>query len=720
MPIDMQTEDDLHLREYLNIVLKRKRIVATIFIVVLAIGLLVSLRATPLYTATTRLKVEQKSSDPLDIYSIARQDPAFFNSQIQIISSPTVMTKVVTMLNLNETYSRYFPGNGGRSVVGFFKGLFNRSEEVSATTAGLPAGPEDMSQLEKMAKNLLAGLHIEQVRNSHILNLSYTSRNPVFSAEICNTLPRAYIEQLLEMKMANTQYTIDWMEKKAAAEREKLEEAEHTLQDYLVSQDIVTIENRIAIIPERLSQINSQLTNAEARQRELEMIVAQIDNTPRDSLDTIPAIAGDGALQEISEQIRQAEQEIIALSQKYGTLHPVRIQAQKALDELNQKKELEISNIVKRLRNDLQLAATNRENLNQQLATTKAEAARLNEKYIQYDMLKREIDAKKQLYDALVSRIKEQTMTKQIRDVDVYVVEPARTPEAPSNQNLPRNLLIAAVLGCLGGVGTALLLEYMDNTISLCQDAEEKTGVKAIVSIPYIKDDNKAPETIVSHHPGSPEAENYKIVRTALSLSTSSGFPKSLMVTSLYPGDGKTITCANLAVAIAQAKRAVLLVDCDMRRPTLHKVLKKKSRNGFAEILAGQCDIGKAVQQTDIPNLRFIPAGTIPPNPSDLLAAEGTDRIIKSLTDNFDIVIFDTPPMTSVSDSSVLAAYVEKILFVTRSGVTRYEDLIRTMYQLEEAAAKVVGQVVNAVDMERLRQYHPYYYRYSGYYTDEE
>lgn len=720
MPLDMQNEEDLHLREYLDIVVKRKRIVAAVFVVSLVIGLLISLRATPLCTATTRLKVEQKNSNPLDIYNISRRDPAFFNSQIQIISSPGVMTKVVTMLNLNDTYSRYFPGrNSNRSLIGFIRGLFDHPADNTATARTLPPETDVKEQIGKLAKDLLFGLNVSHVRNSHILNISYSSRNPVFSAEICNALPRAYIEQLLEMKMTNTQYTIDWMEKKAAAERAKLEASEHSLQNYLVSQDIITIENRITIIPERLSQISSQLTDAEAKQRELEMIVAQIDNTAWNLLDTIPAIAGEAGLQSIRDQIRETEQRIITLSQKYGALHPVRIQAQRTLEELKQKKEKEIRNIVDRLRNDLQLAVTNRENLYQQLANTKAEAVRLNEKFIQYDMLKREIETKKQLYDALVSRIKEQTMTKQIRDVDVYVVEPAQAPSSPSNQNLPRNFLIAAVLGCLGGIGGALLLEYMDNTISLCDDAEEKTGVKAIVSIPYIDDDEKRPETIVRDHPGSVEAENYKVVRTALSLSTSTGFPKSLMVTSLYPGDGKTITCANLAIAIAQAKRSVLLIDCDMRRPTMHKVLRKKSKNGFAEILAGQCEMNTAVQQTDIPNLRFIPAGTIPPNPSDLLASEGTGRIIKNLSNHFDVVMFDTPPMTSVSDSSVLAGYVEKILFVTRSGVTRYEDLVRTMYQLEASAAKVVGQIVNAVDMDRLRHYHPYY-RYSNYYTDDQ
>ncbi len=719
MPIDMQNESDFHPREYLNIVLKRKRIVFGVFIIFVIGGLLVSLRATPLYTATTRLKVEKKSNDPLDIYGYARQDSAFFNSQIQIISSPGVMTRVVTMLDLNDTYSRYFPGRGKRSLLGLLKGLFKTSADKSTETQTLLQGPDDPEQIEKLAKRLLVGLSIGHARDSHILRISYSSRNPAFSAEICNTLPRAYIEQLLEMKMDNTQYTIDWMEKKVAVEREKLKEAEHTLQDYLVAQDIVTIENRIAIIPERLSQISSQLTSAEARQRELEMIVAQIDSTPMNALDTIPAIAGQGSLSEISDQIRATEQQIISLSQKYGALHPVRIQARKTLEELQQKKQAEISNIVQRLRNDLQLAATNCENLTQQLANIKAEAARLNEKFIQYDMLKREIDTKKQLYEALVSRIKEQTMTKQIRDVDVYVVEPARIPETPSNQNLPRNLLIAVVLGCLGGVGSSLLLEYMDNTISLCEDAEEKTGVKALVAIPFIKDEEIQPATIVSHHPASAEAESYKVVRTALSLSTSTGYPDSLMVTSLYPGDGKTMTSTNLAVAIAQAKRTVLLIDSDMRRPTLHKALGKKNGNGFAEILAGQSEIAKTIQKTDIPNLWFIPAGTIPPNPSDLLAAEGTVRIIEALEEKFDVVMFDTPPMTSVSDSSVLAQYVKKILFVTRSGITRYEDLIRVMYQLEDNAAKVVGQVVNAVDMERMGHYTPYY-KYSNYYYANE
>lgn len=707
MPMDIETEDEIHLREYLKVVLKRRRIVIAVFLGVLTVAMLVSLRSTPMYTAATRLKVEQKDGNPLgDIYGVTRQDPVFFNSQIQIISSQAVMEKVVKILDLTDAYLRFFPEA---------KAAGENKKEI----AEQGSGTIHMPLAEKLARQLLEGLKIERVRDSQILKLTYTSRDPVFSALICNTLPRAYIEQLLEMKMINTEYTINWMEQKAAIEREKLEEAEHALQEYLVAQDIVTIENRITILPERLSLISTQLSTAEVRQKELEMIMAQIEQTPEKSLDSIPAIADDAALQAIRQQIRAAEQEILTLSQKYGSRHPVYIQAQSTLNELHLKKEQETGNIVQRLRNDLRLAVSNSSNLRQQMADVKAEAARLNEKSIQYNILKREIETKRQLYDALVARIKEQTMTKQIRDVDVYVVETAKTPARPSNQNLPKTFLIALVLGSLGGVGSAFLLEYMDNTISLNEDAEEKTGVKALAVIPFMKDEEKTPESVVKDHPASAEAENYKVVRTALSLSTAAGFPKTMMVTSVFPGDGKTLTCANLAIAIAQANRSVLLIDCDMRRPTMHKVLKKKSKNGFSEVLTGQIDKFKAVQATEVPNLRFIPAGSIPPNPSDLLSSEQAERIIAELAEKFDIIMFDTPPMASVSDSHVLAGYVEKILFVTRSGVTRYEDLIRTMSQLGEMTVKVVGQVVNAVDLERQRYYYPYYKYYHHYYTDD-
>jgi len=335
----MQNEEDFQLREYLTIILKRKRIVLAVFIITLVISLLVSLRATPLYTAATRLKVEQKSGNPLDnIYSGARYGPVFYNSQIQIISSPSVMEKVVTLLDLTNTYNHYFPEiNRRSSAIRFFKGFFNSSTVTDAAGHQVTEEPGQGLSVQILAKKLLGNLRIVRIRDSQILRLSYTSSNPVFSSLICNTLPRAYIEQLLEMKMINSQYAIDWMEKKATTEREKLEEAEHSMQNYLVSQDIITIENRIAIIPERLSQISSQATKAEARQTELESIVEQIDNTPWDSLDSIPVIADEESLQAIRSQIRAAEQDILSLRQKYGALHPVRIQAKNTLKELKTK-----------------------------------------------------------------------------------------------------------------------------------------------------------------------------------------------------------------------------------------------------------------------------------------------------------------------------------------------------------------------------------------------
>ena len=719
-PMQPVETEDIHLRDYLKVILKRKRIVLVFFITTMVVVLLATLQSTPLYTATTRLKVEQKNGDPLnDVYRYIRHDPEFLNSQIQIISSQTVMERVVVLLDLENTYSRYFPEQDKKSpIVDFLKGLFKKSEEDAVE--GDEAGPRPMSPEEKLAKGMLDGLKIERIRDSQILQVSYTSENPAFSTLVCNMLPRAYIEQLLEMKMTNTEYTLDWMEKKAATERAKLEEAEHSLQDYLIAQDIVTIENRIAIIPERLSQISAELTKAQTRRKELEAVIEQIDRTPKNSLDTIPAIAGESSLQAIRGQIRAAEQETLTLSQKYGAKHPVRIEAQNMLNELKEKKAAETENIVQRIRNDYQLAVTNQENLKQQLEDTKTEAARLNEKFIQYNILNREIETKKQLYDALVSRIKEQTMTKQIRDVDVYVVEAAKLPEAPSNQNLPRNLLLAAVLGCMGGIGSAFFLEYLDNTISTAEDAEEKTGIPVIATIPLIDSSQKNPQTVVADHPASQEAEAYKVARTALSLSTSGGYPRSIVITSTYPGEGKTLTCLNLAAAIAQAGRRVLVVDSDLRRPTLHLAFGIENQPGFSEVLTGQCEPAAVIQKTGLANLDILPSGKRPPNPSDLLSSNHAQIIITALSENYDVILFDTPPIGTVSDGVVLAARTEKTLLVTRSRMTRYEDVNREIKRLQEAGNNLMGQIVNAVDTRREGYYYGYgAYRYAGYYTEQ-
>ncbi len=715
----MQNEEtEIHLRDYLRVISKRKQIVAVFFLTTLVVVLIGTLVSTPLYTATLRLKVEQKNEDPLNnIYRYIRQDPEFINSQIQILSSQSVMEKVVAMLNLVETYPHYFPEkNRGFSIVGFLKGLFAIPEHPVLSQDA--QGPRPMSPAERLAKDMLEGLEVEHIRDSQILEVSYTSENPAFSTLVCNTIPRAYIEQLLEMKMKNSEYTIDWMKKKAASERKKLEKSEHSLQDYLTAQDIVTIENRIAIIPEKLSQISSELTKAETKMEELESVIDQINRIPKDELETIPAIASEGSLQAIRSQIREAEQKIMTLSQKYGPKHPVRIQAQNTLNELNAKKAAEIQTIVQRIKNDFQLAVANYKNLKQQLENTKAEAARLNEKSIQYNILKREIDTKKELYNALVARIKEQTLTRQFRDVDVYVVGEAKLPEQPSNQNLPRNLLLAMVLGCMGGVGSAFFLEYLDNTISTAEDAEEKTGVPAIAAIPLIDSEEKDPHTVVIDHPASPEAEAYKAARTALSLSTPSGYPGSIVVTSIYPGEGKTVTSINLGAAIAQAERRVLLIDSDMRKPSLHNIFDTDSKPGFSELLTGQCEPADAIRETGTAGLDLLPCGEKPPNPSDLLSSSRAKEIINSLGKTYDVIIIDTPPLANLSDALALTLCTDRTIVVTRSKKTRYEDVKREAKRLGEAGNKLLGQVVNAIDLEREGYYYyGSYHRYTEYYS---
>ncbi|MDY6823468.1 MAG: polysaccharide biosynthesis tyrosine autokinase [Thermodesulfobacteriota bacterium] len=725
-------EKEIHLRDYMRVILKRKRIVLTFFFITVIVVFLGTLQATPMYTASLKLTIEKKSQDPLrQIYRYSHYDPEFIGSQTQIITSRAVAEKVVNMLDLVENYKHFFPEEEQKrsflGAIGQMVGSWLASGDEEETE-GLPWGKtslpreliqQEMTPEEMMAVTIAEELSVEPIRESNILVVSYTSRNPEFSALICNTIPKAYVEQLLEMRMTDTEYTLEWMRKKADSEREKLEQSEQRLQEYLKSQDIVTIEDRITIIPERLSQLSRKLTDIETAREELEVLVNKIERTPVSQLDSLPAVAEESSLQALRKQILDAEQEILKLNQKYGPKHPVLMQAKKNLKELREKKNAEAERIARKIENDYEMAMANEQNLRRQLEATKAEAARLNEKSVQYRILKREIDAKQQLYNALISRMKEQAMTKQTRTVSVAVVQKAEVPQAPSNQNAKRNILLAIILGTFGGIGLAFFLEYLDNTVSVVEDAEEKLGIPAMASIPYVEK-MEQPERVVFEKPNSSYAEAYKSLRASLTLSTDRGLPRTLMIASISPDEGKTLTCANLAIAMARAGKSVLIVDSDLRRPKMHIVFGLSNDTGFSDLLTGNTDSLALIRSTEVENLDLLTSGKTPPNPSELLASENTKTIIKDISSRYDIVFFDSPPVSSVSDSIVLSDYVRKIILVVRSGVTRYEDVRHGIKKLMHNERKILGQVVNAVDMKKEGYYYySSYYRNSGYYVEE-
>jgi capsular exopolysaccharide synthesis family protein len=723
----MLQEKEIHLRDYLNIVRKRKFIVFSIFIITFTIVLISALTATPIYKASTRILIEKSESSPLiPNYGYLHYDPEFLQTQSQIITSYPVSKKVVKRLNLEETYDSYAAGMDEsdfslNAVVSWIKGLYAVVSKITNNVLAKPVKTlqeieeGDVSRADSIAQMISSGVIVEPVAETKIAKVSFISANPELAGMIANATVSAYMDQLLEMKMQASNYNLRWMKIKAEEEAEKLNKSEKALNEYMKAKNIVTIENRVTIIPQKLAELSIELTRAESRQKELatlyKKIRSSLDNA--NEVETIPVIANEPALKSIRDQILKVEQIIMEQSKKYGPKHPVMIRVNSELKILQTKHDQEIQRIIKTIKNEYSLAISNAQDLRESLDKTKKEAVSLNEKFIQYGILKREIETNQSLYDSLIQSIKEQSVTEQVQNINVWVVEKAQTPRFPSKPNKKRNILLGIIMGLFGGVGLAFFLEYLDNTIKTPDDIEERYNIPVLTTILKSKNKNKTPYKMVLDEPSSALAESFKSLRTSIMLSSDSP-PKTILVTSMAPKDGKTTIASNLAIVVAESESSVLLIDCDLRRSMLHKIFGLKNTMGLSTFITGASDMN-IIQDVPVKNLSVITSGPTPPNPSELLISKRLKDLIHELKNKFDFVIIDTAPVMSISDTLIVSKIVDASLIVTRFGKTTHEMMNHGLKSMADIESKVIGTVINAVD-EKKSGYHYYYHYNKEYY----
>ena len=734
---EIYLEKEIHLRDYFRIIRKRKYMVYTFFILTVALVVMYTYTVTPLYMSTAKILIEKSENNPLFTnYGFMQHDYDFIETQIQIIKSTPVARKVVDKLNLVETYDSYFADIKNRitidsllaSVTGWVTDVYAAAVNLTGIDTTTDSGSkmdnpeeESMPKDKKIAMSLSSGLTIEPVPDSKILNVSFTSPNPVLARMIVNSLTEAYIEKTLEMKMESSGYTIKWMTQKADEERERLRKSEIALQEYMKAQDIVTTENRLAMTPQKLNELNTQQTNAETRRKDLEAVYQKVKmlNGNYATAESMKMIASDPTIQSLRGMILEAEKKINDHSKKYKAMHPVMKRAVADLEALTEKRKSEIKRVVGIIKNEYELARSTEQNLSHRLAKTKEDAIRLNEKSVQYNLLKREADTNRQLYDALVTKLKEQGISEQVQSIKVWVVEEAITPETPSKPRKKRNILLGIILGLFGGIGVALFLEYLDNTIKYPDDVQERFGVPVLSTVPRANPGKTLIDVTNIEASSNSFVESYKTIRTALLLSGAEGPPRKLLVTSMSPEDGKTTTAINLAVAFALAEKRTLLVDSDMRRPCIHKIFNLENDEGLSIYLAGVSEDIKARRTGDIENLRIITSGPAPPNPSELLGNTRFTRFLELVSQQYDMIIFDSPPVLTVSDSVILSKLVDGTLIVARAGKATNEAIEKGLQVLGDVQANICGFVLNDVVYKKSNYYY-YHQYYDSYYSSNK
>jgi polysaccharide biosynthesis transport protein len=723
----MTDEKEIHLRDYLRIILKRRYTAVTFFTVVFVLTLIKTFSAIPLYTATTKVLIEKsdRAMTALNPYYID-YDPDFNETQYQLIKSFSVAQRVVSMLDSSRKgYPKVKQEEKSLDVftgtAGWFRDLFStilhvggrstREDRISAS--GLKKGEGDVEVYE-LAKGISDSIVVTPIKNSKIVNISYVSPDPETAAMIVNSVAKAYMDEVMDIRMGSSQYAVKWLTEKAEEERARLQKSEQALQEYMRDKDIATLENRLTMFPERVAEVATRLAAAETKRKELETLYAQVKKLSDNpgALESLPPIASDPAMQSIRARILTTEQTISDYEKKYGQKHPAMVTAMGDLRILKEKKLEQVQRIVESIKNEYELARASEENFRRFAGQTKAETHSMSEKFIQYGVLKREAETSKQLFDAIVTRIKEQGVTQDIQTINVWVIERAEIPEIPTTPKTGKNILFGIVAGLIGGIGLAFFVDYLDNTIKSPEEIESRFGVPILGTIEFLKADKGPIEEIVSREPQSHIAENYRVIRTNILLSSAEAHPKNILLTSTSPLEGKTATAVNLAAILAQSGGPVLLIDADLRRPRIHKVFGIENRTGLSTYLAGASDI-QLVASGLLQNLQILPAGPLPPNPSELLGSNRMKELINSLEEKFDFIVWDSPPLFTVAESLVLSRMMNGTIYVTKAGKTTYESLGQGLKALSDIGAKCLGVVINGLD---LKETNRYYHRYYGYY----
>jgi len=732
----MYREDENPIKQYLNVIFRRKNIILLIFLVCLPFVLIKAFSGIPVYKATAKLMIK-KNYDPAFIsqYQFS-YDPYFLKTQTQLIKSSKVATKVAEALNLDETYNRYFENKQPASstlnkAFNWFQGLFspgkstpetenNNPETLITKKADISEPENDQEKILALARKVRSGISVESdMENGNIVNVSFTSTSPVFAATIVNTVATAYRQFLMGMKMETSSQSLEWMKSNADSERAKLEASERKLRDYKKQYDIYTVDDQEAIFPKKIAQISSNLTQAQANVNELEALYQEVKRIKPEEAINLPLVSGNETVTNLRQQVIQKEQEINTLSKSLGPKHPKMILANKDIGALKEKLDSEIKNVIQSVKNRYELARQKAKKSQALLDEAKQNAALMSDKLIQYEILNRDVEVHRLLYDRLLSRIKEFNITETQQEVEVWVIENADTPKTPITKGPKRALMLGIFLSLAAGIGLAFFLDYMDNTIKTAEDVEERLGIPILGMVPLMeKEDRSYIETIVSEKPGSAISEAYKAIRTAILLSSPNASPEIILISSMNQGAGKTVTSLNLAIALAQSEKKILLVDADMRRARIHKIFNIDNTSGLSTYLAGQSDI-KTFPSGSQDYLDIAPAGPVPPNPSEFLSFTRLSTFVKTVKQQYDFIIIDSPPLLNVSDAHLISKVVEQTIQVARSGVSTYESVARAFNMLTNINSSVLGLVINAVDIKKENYYYSRYYGSYGYYKND-
>ena len=712
-----------HLYDYLLILRKHQWLIFSFMLAVVTIVAIATFRMEPVYVATARIEMDRENSNILpfqgvDSYDLMMDLENYIETQSKILTSETLALQTIR--------------NGGLTARPEFSSPGGPSEAIASGSLKNQKRPPELA-------GFLGSLSVRRVPNTRLMDVSFESTDPQLAARVVNAHIATYMDQNLQSRYDATTHASTWLADQLGELKIKVQKAEDARIAYERQNQIWTLDDKQNITTQRLGEVNKELTEAQSERMKKESLYQFAKSG---NLDAVPQVQSNSALVDLLKKRTEVSSQYADALSQYGPNFPKVQRLQAQLKEADDSIEREKKKILDVLESDYQEVRQREVLLTQRLDQQKAEANQMAEKLVEYNILKREAEADKSLYDGLMTKLKETAISQGLRSSNIRVVDPAMIPSTPARPAKARNVTLAFLVGLVGGIGLALLREYLDNTVKTPDDVETLARLPSLAVVPQFAGSNgtakkqrllqgfaangheKRIELVAQHLPKSQMSEAFRALRTSILLSQADHPPQVILVTSALPREGKTTAAANLAVTLAQLGDRTVLVDADLRKPGVGRLLNLGSGKyaGLSSYLAGVSSLDLVtVPHPAIPNLAAIPTGPLPPNPADLLSSHKFADAITELRTKYKFIVIDSPPVMAATDAVIVSVQTDGVLLVVRSGETPKEAFTRTRDLLNSVKCRILGVVLNAVDSNAPDYYYSYrYYPYSYGYGPQE
>ena len=704
--------------KYLRIASKYRWLIAGITLAVLSVTAVTTLMTTPIYKATASIQIDREATKILDKGDVSSDNPYdsngldFFQTQLQLLQSRTLAERTAAALSLgnNADFNKSVAPSLLTLIISKLRGLIVSDEPPKDANASTAETDLSGDSNKSAARRIQGGLDIELLRGSRIATISFSHPDPVVAQRIANGYAETFITDNLDRRFEATAYARKFLEERLAQLKAKLEESEKQAVAYADEKGIITVGDNKTVVDADVESINNKLTEARYEEMRLGLIWQRVENAQ--GLE-IAEIRDNATVQENrklrSELAAQYQQKLNIFKPDY----PDMVQLKSQITELDAQLAQAVKEVKADIKSSHEAARTSVAMLEAALQKSKDTLVEQRNRSIQYNILQREVDTNRQLYDGLLQRYKEIGVAGGIGTNNVSFVDKADIPRFPDSPKVSRSLLLGLLAGLMLGCMTAFGLDFLDETYKVPEELEKETGFPVVGVVPLPKAGVSLDEALKDHR--SPISEAYRSLRTSLQFSTPQGLPSSLLLTSTMPSEGKSTTAIGIAETLGRVGLKVLLIDADLRKSSLHKRLRLANDRGLTNYLIGGIEAADTLQVTTMENVFAITSGPLPPNPAELLSGTRMSDLVRAAGDAYDIVIVDGPPIIGLADAPLLAGATQGTLLLVGANSTRKRSLRVAVRRMLVVRANIIGIVLNKFDRREAGYGYGYGYGNSDY-----